>query len=45
MITGLLPLAAYSWPSGDPFEQSGVFMVPWQASNELCVLFKSRGAG
>ena len=45
MITGLLLLAAYSWPSGDPYEQSGVFMVPWEASSELCVLVKSRGAG
>ena len=45
VITGLLLLAAYSWPSGDPYEQSGVFMVPWEASGELCVLVKSCGAG
>ena len=45
MITGLLLLAAYSWPSGDPYEQSGVFMAPWEASGELCVLVKSRVAG
>ena len=43
VITGLL--AAYSWPSGNPYEQSGVFMAPWEASGELCVLVKSRGAG
>ena len=45
VITGLLLLAAFSWPSGDPYEQSGVFMVPWEASGELCALVKSRGAG
>ena len=45
MITGLLLLAAYSWPSGDSYEQSGVFMAPWEASSELCALVKSRGAG
>ena len=45
VITGLLLLAAYSWPFGDPYGQSGVFMVPWEASGELCVLVKSRGAG
>ena len=45
MITGLLLLAAYSWPSGDPNEQSGVFMAPWEASDELCVLVKSHDAG
>ena len=45
VITGLLLLAAYSWPSGDPYEQSGVFMAPWEASSEMCVLIKSRGAG
>ena len=45
MIADLLLLAAYSWPSGNPYEQSGVFMAPWEASSELCVLVKSRGAG
>ena len=45
MITGVLLLAAFSWPSGDPYEQSGVFMVPWAASSELCVPVKSHGAG
>ena len=45
VITGLLLLAAYSWPSGDSYKQSGVFMAPWEASNELCALVKSRGAG
>ena len=45
MIAGLLLLAAYSWPSGDLYKQPGVFMVPWEASSELCVLVKSRGAG
>ena len=45
MIAGLLLLAAYSWPSGDPYKQFGVFMAPWEASSELCVLVKSRGAG
>ena len=45
MINGLLLLAAYFWPSGDPYDQSGVFMVPWEASSELCVLVKSCGAG
>ena len=45
VITGLLLLAAFSWPSGDPYEQSGVFMAPWEASGELCGLVKSRGAG
>ena len=45
MITGPLLLAAFSWPSGDPYEQSGVFMAPREASGELCVLVKSRGAG
>jgi len=45
VITGLLLLAAYSWLSGDPYKQSGVFMVPWEASSELCVLVKSRSAG
>ena len=45
VITGLLLLAAYSWPSGDSYEQSEVFMAPWEASSELCVLVKSRGAG
>ena len=45
MITGQLLLVASSWPSGDPYEQSGVVMVPWEASSELCVLIKSRGAG
>ena len=45
VITGLFLLAAYSWPSDDPYEQSGVFMVPWEASSELCVLVKPRGAG
>jgi len=41
---GLLLLAAYSWPSDDPYQQSGVFMALWEASGELCVLVKSRGA-
>ena len=45
VITDLLLLAAYSWPAGNPYEQSRVFMVPWEASSELCVLVKSRGAG
>ena len=45
MITSLLLLAAYSWPSGDPYKQSRVFMAPWEANSELCVLVKSRGAG
>jgi len=45
VITGLLLLAAYSWPSVDPYEQPGVFMVPWETSSELCVLVKSCGAG
>jgi len=45
VITGLLLLAAYSWPSGDLYEQSGVLMAPWEASGELCVLVKSPGAG
>jgi len=44
VISGLPLLAAYSWPSGDPYEQSGVFMVPWEASSELCVFVKSHGA-
>ena len=44
MITGLLLLVAYSWPSGDLYEQSGVFMAQWEASGELCALVKSRGA-
>ena len=42
MITGLL--AAFSWPSDDPYKQTGVFMAPWVASSELCVPFKSHGA-
>jgi len=45
VITGPLLLAAHSWPSGDPYEQSGVFIAPWEASSELCVLVKSRRAG
>ena len=45
VIAGLLLLAAYSWPSGNLYEQSGIFMAPWEASGELCVLVKSRGAG
>jgi len=45
VITGLLLLVAYSWPSGDSYKQFGVFMAPWEASSELCVLVKSRGAG
>jgi len=45
VITGLFLLAAYSWLSGNPYEQSGVFMAPWKASSELCVLVKSHGAG
>ena len=40
VITGLLLLAAFSWPSGDLYKQSGVFMAPWVASSELCVLVK-----
>ena len=44
VITGLLLLAAYFWPSGDSYDQSGVFMVPWEASSKLCVLLKSCGA-
>ena len=45
VITGLLLLAAFSWPSGDPYKQSGEFMAPWETSDELCVLVKSGGAG
>ena len=45
MITGLLLLAAFSWSSGDPYEQCEVFMSPWEASGELCVPVKSHGAG
>jgi len=45
LITGLLLLAAYFWPSIDPYKQSGVFMEPWEASSELCVLVKSLVAG
>ena len=45
VITGLLLLAAFSWPSGNPYKQFGVFMAPWEASGELCVLVKSRGVG
>ena len=45
MITGVLLLAACSWPSGDPYEQSGVFIAPWEVSSELCGLVKSHGAG
>ena len=38
VITDLLLLAAYSWPpSSDLYEQSGVFMAPWEASSELWV--------
>ena len=37
--------SAFSWPSGDPYVQSGVFMVPRVASSELCVPVKCRGAG
>ena len=33
------------WPSGDPCKHSGVFMVPWTGSSELCVPIKSCGAG
>ena len=42
MITGLLLLAAFSWPFGDPYEQSGVFVAPciWAASSQLCVPVK-----
>ena len=45
MRTGLLLLAAFSWPSGDLYEQSGVFMAAWVVSSELCVPVKSCGAG
>jgi len=45
VITDLLLLAAFSWPSGDLYEQSGILMVPWTASSELCVPFKSHGDG
>jgi len=40
VITGLLLLAAYSWPSGDLYEQSGVFMAPW-GPVVSCVCFSS----
>ena len=45
VITDMLLSAVYPWPSGDPYEQSRVFMAPWEASGELCMLVKSRGAG
>ena len=45
MITGLLSPAAFSWPSGNPYEQSRVLMAPWVAGSELCVDVKSYGAG
>ena len=47
MITGLLLLAAFSWPSENPYKQSGGinFMAPWVTSSELCVPFKARDAG
>jgi len=44
-ITGLLLLAAFSWPSGDLNKQSVVFMEPWVATSELCVPVKPRDAG
>ena len=30
VITGVLLLAAFSWPTGDHYEMSVVCMVPWQ---------------
>ena len=45
VITDLLLLAAYFQPSGNLYEQSGVFTGPWEASSELFVPDKSRGAG
>ena len=45
VVPVLLLLAAFSLPSGDLYEQSGVFMVPWVASSELSVPVKSHGAG
>ena len=41
-ITGLLLLAAFSWPSGDLNKQSVVFMEPWVATSEPV---KPRDAG
>ena len=46
LITDLfLLLAAFYWPAGDPYKQSGIFMVPWVAISELCLSVKYRGAG
>ena len=38
-----LMLAAIFWPFSDPYEQSGIFLVPWAASSELCMPVKSCG--